>query len=143
MLTSEEAATKLRADTLSHRRRVDDLKRLIQVAQDEIAIHEAVLELAQNDAIISAVNDFGSSAEVQQQGFDLAKHLDAHNISIPPGVTFVPMEGDDGTSPTLRAEVRRGAALMLITWGPEIGFVGHGLEPQLSYIVNAPTGPAG
>ncbi|MGY1829084.1 hypothetical protein ACI8AA_01500 [Geodermatophilus sp. SYSU D01180] len=136
----EEAAARLREDIQAHGRRIEELRRLMEVAADEIAIHEAVLELAQDDRIISATGEIQGADADLRDGLvtDLARYFTATGTALPSGVTFSP--GDPRSqSLRLHAEIRRGGAVMEITWGPDIGFVGHGLVPQLSFVINAPS----
>jgi hypothetical protein len=136
---SQEAAKRLHADIRSHSQRIEELRGLIKAAEDEIAIHETVLMLAQDDRIISAVAELDpGTTDLGEQGASLEKHLVARNISIPPGVTFI--AGAAGEEARFfRVGIQRGDAAMQVTWVPEIGFVGHGLVPQLSFLINSPS----
>ena len=135
MTTTQNATTQFRKDVYSHGRRIEDLRRLIEVAEDEIAIHVAVLELAGSDQLVSAIAGSGDDENVT----DLARYCAENSVGPPEGVSFGPRTGDGATT-RFTAEIRRGGALMQITWGPDIGFVGHGLVPQLTFTISAPTG---
>jgi hypothetical protein len=136
----EDATQALRKDLNSHDGRIEELRHLVEIAEDEIAIHEAVLELGRNERLVSAINEFGSSDSGLRNEIppDFAQYCTEQEIPIPAGVSFVPVGADDEPLP-LKAEVRRGRAVMEIIWAPDIGFVGSGLIPQLSFIINAPS----
>ena len=140
MPISKETSTALRKDLHSHNRRIEELRRLVEVAGDEIAIHEAVLELGRNERIISAIGELrnGETDSRNEIIADFGRYCAQEGISIPAGVTFVSADTPDEPFP-LRAEVRRGRAVMEIVWAPDIGFGGRGLIPQLSFTINAPS----
>ena len=140
MPKSDDTSTALRRDLHAHTARIKELRHLVELAQDEIAIHEAVLGLGDNERLVSAINEIGSSETGSRDEIfhDLGQYCNEKDIPIPEGVTFVPASADDAPLP-LKAEIRRGRAAMEIIWAPEIGFVGRGLIPQLSFIISAPS----
>jgi hypothetical protein len=139
MPISEETSTALRKDLHSHSRQIEELRRLVEVAEDEIAIHEAVLELGRNERLISAIEELRNSEPDSWNEVlaDFGPYCAQQDIPIPAGVTFVAAGADDNPLP-LRAEVRRGRAVMEIIWAPDIGFVGRGLKPQLAFMITPP-----
>jgi hypothetical protein len=140
MSRSEETSTALRKDLHAHSRRIEELRRLVEVAEDEIAIHEAVLELGRNERIISAIEELrnGETDSRNEIIADFGRYCAQEGIPLPAEVTFVSAAAPDELFP-LRAEVRRGSAVMEIIWAPDSGFVGRALIPQLSFIINAPS----
>ena len=140
MTISKETSTGLRKDLYSHSRRIEELRRLVEVAEDEIAIHEAVLELGRNERIISAIEELSSGETSSRNEIigDFGRHCAQQGMPLPAGVTFVPAGTDDEPLP-LRAEIRRGHAVMEIIWAPDIGFVGRGLLPELSFMIVGPS----
>jgi hypothetical protein len=140
MATLKEMTQALHRDLDSHGGRIKELRRLVEIAEDEIAIHEAVLELGRNERLISAINELGSGdlSSGNEVVSDFGRYCTEQKIPIPTGVTFV-QAGADGEPLPLRAEVRRGRAIIEISWSPEIGFLGGSVIPQLSYIINAPS----
>ena len=125
MSITEEVPAALRRDVYSHTRRIEQLQALIRAAEDEIAVHESVLELASDARLVSAIIDAGKGGPFSTK-----------NFAVPPGVT---LEAGAGEQPRLNATVHHGGAVMQITWGPDIGFVGHGLVPQIAFTINAPS----
>jgi len=140
MPISEETSAGLRKDLDSHSRRIEELRRLVEVAEDEIAIHEAVLELGRNERIISAIEELrnGEANSRNEILADFGRYCAEQGVPTPAGVIFVPAGSYDELFP-LRAEVRRGHAAMEIIWAPDIGFVGRGLLPELSFIIVGPS----
>lgn len=137
----EGTAGRLRKDLHLHDGRINELRRLVGIAEDEIAVHETVLELGRNERLVSAINELGSGDSGLRKEIppDFARYCAEQDIPIPAGVTFVPIGADDDEPLPLTAEVRRGRAVMEIIWAPDVGFVGRGLTPQLSFIINAPS----
>ena len=91
MTISKETSTALRKDLYSHSRRIEELRRLVEAAKDEIAIHEAVLELGDNERIISAIEELrnGETSSRNEIIADFGRHCAQQGIPLPAGMTFV------------------------------------------------------
>jgi hypothetical protein len=112
----------LRDDVISHERRIAQLREEIRLAQEEVELHEVVLDLARNDQLIAAIGElYEDSALTSTFASDPDRHCREGNIPLPEGVTLRPLD-TEGPSPRLTAHVRRGTWDMEVVWDREIGF---------------------
>lgn len=113
----------LEKDVISHQLKIIQLREKIRIAEDEIELHEVVLELARNRRLIEAISDFsevGSSSS--KFVHDPLQYCREENIPLPEGVTLYPPNSYDPSHlPTAR--VRRGIWDMEIVWDGETGFL--------------------
>lgn len=121
-LRKTEFLEALRADVASHETRIAQLREQIRLAEQELELHEVVLELAHNSPLIAAVGElYDDSAVTSKFASDPLQYCHDENIPLPEGVTLRP--GDpDAPPPRLTARVRRGALDMEIVWEREAGF---------------------
>lgn len=122
MAIPEEHVTALRQDVASHERRIAQLREGIRLAEEEVALHEALLDLARNDQLMAAVGDlYDDSALTAGFAIDPAGHLQEKKVPLPDGVTLSPID-TEGPTPRLIARVKRGSFDMEVVWERETGF---------------------
>ncbi|MDF9749193.1 hypothetical protein [Arthrobacter sp. ES3-54] len=113
----------LEKDVIEHQLKIAQLRERIRIAEDEIELHEVVLELTRNRRLIDAISEFsdvGSSASNFVR--DPLQYCREENIPLPEGVTLYPPNSYDPSHlPTAR--VRRGMWDMEIIWDGETGFL--------------------
>jgi hypothetical protein len=127
----EEHVTALQQDVTSHERRIAQLREGIRLAEEEVALHEVVLDLARNDQLMAAVGElYEDSALTAGFATDPVGHLQHKKVSLPQGVTLSPID-TEGPSPRLIARVRRGSFDVEVVWEREAGFfVRPALPPE-------------
>jgi len=120
----------LRRDIVSHEYRVYQLREAIRLAEEEIALHEILLDLAGNDQLITAIGDL-YNADLSS-GFvrDPHKYCSEQGISIPEGVRLNPVDME-GPSPRLTADVRSGPNELQVIWDRDEGFFVRGFSPRV------------
>jgi hypothetical protein len=123
MSLPDEHAAALRDDVVAHERRITQLRAGIRLAEDEIELHEVILDLARNEQLIAAVGElYESSGLTSKFASDPQRHCEEQKITLPEGVTLTAIAGE-APSPRLTARVRRGAWDMEIVWERDVGFV--------------------
>jgi hypothetical protein len=114
--------SELRNDVNSHQRRITQLQEEIRLAEEEIRLHDVVLELAHNRQLIEAVVDLSDDSGLKSTfATDPLRYCGDAGIALPEGVTLRPVDTKH-PSPRLTARVQRGAWDMEIVWERDVGF---------------------
>jgi hypothetical protein len=122
-LRKTEFLAALRADVVSHEGRIAQLRDEVRLAEEEIAVHEVILELARNQRLIALVGDlYDDSALTSTFASDPLRYCQEENIPLPDGVTLSPVD-TEGPSPRIMARVTRGTSDVEIVWERESGFL--------------------
>lgn len=124
----------LEKDIMSHQLKIAQLREKIRIAEDEIELHEVVLELARNRRLVEAVGEFsGAGNSPSDFARDPLQYCREENISLPEGVVLYPADSYEPSHlPTAR--VRRGVWDMEVVWDGKMGFL---VRPYKAFI--APT----
>jgi len=130
-LPSEHLAD-LDARLESHEQRLEELRETIRRAEEEAAVHEVLLELAQNEKLIEAV---GEAHDDPGAKFAQDPHAHCHEqkIPLPDGVSLNPVDRENPHRMT--AVVRRGDWEVEVVWDRERGFAAR---PLAGYLADRP-----
>jgi hypothetical protein len=106
----------------AHEDRIRQLAQIVELARDEIAVHEVILALARDERVLDATDrcyhDKRFAASVMRAP---AAGFTRHGVALPDGVRMMdPPAGDEGRS--LRARLRHNAWDVTLTWDRETGF---------------------
>jgi hypothetical protein len=117
----EHQINALREGTESHESRLTVLNNVIRLATEEAAFHQALVDLARNERLASAISDYyDGKPEASQFGIDPTEYCRRESIMLPEGVTLEPIIRHEGNG--LVANVHRGAWEFEISWLPDRGF---------------------
>ena|SRR5438132_14136287 len=140
MSLSAEHRAKLRELGEDHERRIHALQSVIRAAQQELAVHEVLLGLVHNEALIAALGELHVDSDHRAKAArDPVRYCAEHGISLPPEVTVHPVQGS-GPSMLLSASVRVGDCEIEVVWDREAGFNARplrGYRRDLARIVNS------
>jgi hypothetical protein len=115
----EEHLDRLRESVKSHEQRLAELRDTIRVAEEEAAVHEALLELARNQGLIEAVAQLHDDPH-SNFAQDPLSHCREQKIPLPEGVSLNPV--DKKTPDRITANVRRGDWDVEVVWDRDRGF---------------------
>jgi hypothetical protein len=105
-----------------HERRLAELRKVIHFAEEEAAVHEALIALARNDRLIAAAGEYCDDATlVSAFAADPHGRLQREGIVLPEGVTFDAIAEDESSS-RLAAQLRCGVWNVEVGWERERGF---------------------
>jgi hypothetical protein len=135
MSVPTEHLVALRRDVASHQQRIAQLRAAIRVAEEEIALHEVIIDLAQNDQLIAAVEELYDDSGLDSKfARDPQQRCQEEKIALPDGVTLNPID-TEGPSPRITARVRSGAGDMEIVWDRGVGFFARpALPPESPFV---------
>jgi hypothetical protein len=123
MTILEEHRVLLRQDIVAHERLIAQRRQEIRLAEQEIALHEVLIELARNDQLLAAVGElYEDSGLTSTFANDPLRHCQEQDIPLPKGVTLSPVD-TEGPSPRLTARVTRGVWDVEVVWDREVGFL--------------------
>jgi hypothetical protein len=107
----------------SHEKRLSDLRSLIRFAEEEAALHEALLELAKNDRLLEILDRRYADTEFAAE-FDADPRacLEREQIDLPEGVELIRTGEDSSSAPRLAAMVYRGPWEVRVEWDDDSGF---------------------
>ena len=126
-----EALSALNQDISAHDQRVTELRDAIRFAEQEIAIHEALLDLARNDRLIAAVGELYDDQGMSSKfAIDPQAYCAQEGISLPKGVALNPVD-TSGSSARLTAVVRRGDSEVDVAWQRDSGFSARGVPNRV------------
>jgi hypothetical protein len=112
----------LRGGINGHERRLARLREFIRLAEEEAAVHEALLALARNDRLLAAFGDLHEDAGLTSRfARDPQGYCRQEHIRLPEGVTLHPAERVEA-SVRLTGLLRHGAWEVEFTWDQEGGF---------------------
>jgi hypothetical protein len=122
-----------------HERRLAELREVLRYAEEEAAVHEALIALARNERLIAAAGEYCDDANlVSAFAADPHGRLQHEGIALPEGVTFHAISKDEPAS-RMAAQVRCGAWTVEVGWERERGFfaiLDTRLVRQLPAVVN-------
>jgi hypothetical protein len=126
-LPSEHLAG-LRASIESHEQRLAELRDNIRLAEEEAAVHEALLALARDERLIEAVAQVHDDPD-SRFARDPLGHCREESIPLPDGVSLNPV--DRKTPNRITANIRRGDWDVEIAWDREHGFAARPLTQEI------------
>jgi hypothetical protein len=130
MNTPEELHAALAKDIASHVQRIDKLKEIVRLAEEEIAFHEALIELSDNKSLIEAIGDLLESPSSPSLSSDPRQYCADKGIALPEGVSLEPADAS-GSPNRVMAKVRRGAIEAQVVWDQGAGFYVNGFSPRV------------
>jgi hypothetical protein len=130
----------LRESVENHQRRLAQLREGIRLAEEEVAVHEAILDLAGNEQLITLLANMYEDRDLTARfARDPVGFCHEGSISLPGCVT---LNAVDEAAPTrLTANVRYGTWDVEILWDREMGFSARPLAGQPSNEVQPLTLP--
>jgi hypothetical protein len=106
----------------THKRRIRVLQDAIRAAQQELAVHEVLLGLTQDEALVAALgNLYADSSDQATFARNPVQYCAKHGISLPPEVTLHAVQ-EHGPSTLMSANVRVGDWEIEVVWSRETGF---------------------
>jgi len=103
-------------------RKIDELRDEIRLAQDELAIHEVVVELARNESLMGLVAELYDDNGKSRFAADPEGHSKSLGVKLPENVALSPVVTDSSPTGRLVARIRRGSLDMEVVWDAEAGF---------------------
>jgi hypothetical protein len=111
----------LRKRLEAHQRRIRVLRTQLRSLQQELAMHEALVTLGQNDALRAALGQLYDDADHRARfARDPVAYFREHSISLSQGVELRSLDGSD--SRKLSVSVCVGDWEVQVLWDPEVGF---------------------
>jgi hypothetical protein len=111
-----EHATLLVRSIEAHESRVAELRGLIRMAEQEAALHEAIIRLSRDDELMRLVSKHCNGGQIE-----LLDGTEAVAATLPENATLKAPRADD-TSGSLTAELTCGDWSVTVGWHPESGF---------------------
>src|SRR3712207_668606 len=103
-----------------HERRLSELREVIRIAEEEAAVHDALIALARNDRLISAIGRYCDDPSLTPE-FTHGPHGGTGGVQLPDGVT-PEADADNRSSHRLTGHLRRGGWDVEVGWDRERGF---------------------
>jgi hypothetical protein len=118
----EEQLDNLSKAVQSHERRVKELRDLIRLAEEEIAVHEVLIELAGNDKLMAMFsNCYDDPDSASQLARNPSEYLREQEVALPQELKLN-LGTEKNSSDRLMGELRRGAWNITVLWDREAGF---------------------
>jgi hypothetical protein len=126
----EEHLTGLRKSVEDHEQRIAELREVIIPAiEEEIALHEALRDLAQNEDLIALVGEVHDDPSLASS---LARapqeYLEKKDVPLPANVTLSAVDADESVA-RLTVNLSVGSTNVEVIWDREAGFFARPLSP--------------
>jgi hypothetical protein len=131
-----EQFAELRQGAGAHERRIAELRDVIRLAQEEIGLHEALLEVSRDNHIEETITQFRDDPSLIS-GFaeDPLGFCGEHEISFPQGLTLIAAQVTDEPSTRITAYFSYGDWNVEAVWDLEQGF---NARPRRNYFSSRP-----
>jgi hypothetical protein len=98
MASAAEQVAALRSTAAGHEQQIARLRGVIQLAEEEIGLHESLLELLRNDRAVSLLERLHGSPELARKfAADPLAHCTDEEITLPEGLTINSVEIDESS----------------------------------------------
>ncbi len=118
----EQQLQQLRSDLDQHEARLSTLRAKMTTMQEEAGVHETVLTLGRNSALISALNELYDSPQLaDEMSRNPSAYLARKGCNLPPGGTLQ-VQADGSKSTAVEAHFDQGNIKYKIVWDRSAGF---------------------
>jgi hypothetical protein len=133
MSLPREQIVALRDGVEAHERRIQELREWIRLAEEEIALHEALRDFVADDRLKAALGEvFDNPALTSELARDPLRYCRAKEITLPAGLTLTAVETREDPSTRLTAYFSYGAWDVEAIWDREGGFFARPRRPGLA-----------